>query len=217
MANKNSVAERRFAQAKTKFTEEGKKLRRFHLIGAIGLLLVLLSFFFTFAEIYNTTEGVGVEVRVRGFSFLMAGLTGKFTATDGIYGDLAVPFYYYAKEWCEIISTLTLVAGIIILATIILKVLACIFNVSLLTYITAVLETALTVLVVIVFIKALDMNNSQILPVYCSGNPACSIKSYAIIPAIVSLLVVVFEWFIVYKTALNQVNYRKAVKGATAK
>ena len=38
------------------------------------------------------------------------------------------------------------------------------------------------------FIVALSMKNGTILSRYCSGNPACSIKSLIIIPALLALI-----------------------------
>lgn len=214
MANKQSIAQRKIVASKNKFLEENKKLRRFNIVGILGLIITFLTFFCVFAEIYNTTEGVGVEVKVRGFSFLVAGITGKYSSTSSTYGDMAVPFYYYAKTWCETIGTLTLIAGILLVLSIVLKTLSTIFNYNFLSFVFTVLDVVLSVLLIIVFVKALDMSNSEILPIYCSGNPACSIKSYAIVPALVGLCVALLDGFIAFKYFLICKNHKNSVKGA---
>lgn len=59
--------------------------------------------------------------------------------------------------------------------------------------IMAVLHGAAGISLVVSFITALSMNRSDILPVYCSSNPACSIRSYTVIPAVILLAAIAFN------------------------
>ena len=171
-----------------KYDAAVKKIRIFPII-AIGIsVLVLALLFVTFANIYNSA--VGVEVKVSGWSFAIAGLTGKFTSPDAVYGDLAHPFYTFAAKWCESIATLTLVAAILVLVMIIVAVVSIIRQNYALNLISAVLSLAVFVLLIVCYVKGVDMVHSDIIPIYCSGNPLCSIQSYAIFPALFALGVV---------------------------
>lgn len=155
--------------------------------GAIILALtVILCYFLNWVYVYNT--GYGIEVKASGFSFIIATLSGKFYSTDKIYGDLAIPFYYYAKESCEILGILSLVSLILIIVTVLILIIIKITKFQMITFISILLSLCSSILLVACFVSALEMKNGQILSVYCGGNPKCYIGSLAILASVVSFI-----------------------------
>ncbi|MBQ1492435.1 MAG: hypothetical protein IIZ39_10805, partial [Blautia sp.] len=139
------------------------------------------------AQIYNT-DIPGVEVTTNGFSFLAAAVTGDYTSTGAIYKDLAVPFNYYAESWCFRMGLATLAAGITLLIALLAQLVTLLGKVYMLNLLSAVAGLLSGISLLVVFFIGTTMKNSDILPIYCSGNPACSIHTYAIVPAIALLL-----------------------------
>lgn len=123
-----------------------------------------------------------------GFNTFFAALTGKYSSAEKIYGDMAVPFYYYAKSYCETLGFLTVAAVSVMILTIILLIISVIKKTYRLNLIVCISFVAETVLLIVCFSVALSMNGSRILHGYCNDNPACSIRSYAIIPAVIALI-----------------------------
>lgn len=151
---------------------------------ALGLIGVALLFcFFDWTDIYNT-DIVGTEVEVNGWSYAIAGLTHNYSSTASVYGDMAVPFYYYATSWVETLGLLTVLAVALALVSAAVQIVGGVRKTLMLNVVTAVLNLAAAVLLTACFATALSMSGSDILPVYCSGNPACSIRSFAILPAL---------------------------------
>ena len=157
------------------------------LLITVSLVLLLLLLFVNFADVYNTTEGVGVEVKVSGWSFIMSALTGQYESPNAIYGDLAMPFYYDAAQWCETVATFALLSLVVILFNIAVQIIAVVKKMYVLNVASAILSVVTAVLLIVCFAEGLAMKDGTILSRYCSGNPACSIRSYAIVPAIFSL------------------------------
>ncbi len=179
-----------------------RSLPKKSLIAALLGIAVLLLFLVPWAEIYNT-DIPGVEVGTNGFSFWVAAVTRNFTGTGAVYKDLAVPFYYYAQVWCERIALATLVAGIALIVAVVAQLLTLLKKAY-----GAAIVSALGFLVAAVglgaaFWVASTMHNSDILPIYCSGNPGCSIHTYIYIPALVALVAGVNKMIILFP-------YRKA-------
>ena len=191
MANKKRQEEiRKQYQQKAKQQQYEKATKHLFIFPWVALgvsILVLLLMFVTFADVYNKAPEVGVEVKVSGWSFVMSGLTGNFTSADKIYGDMAMPFYYYAGEWCESVATFALLAVIAMIINIVLQVVAAIKKLHILNLASSILSVLAAVFLIICYVKGLGMKNGYILSIYCSGNPLCSIRSYAILPAIISL------------------------------
>lgn len=106
-----------------------------------------------------------------------------------MFGDIAVPFYYYAETGTVLTGILSLVLVIAALALAVLS--AVIFLRRKYDLLPLLLFAAgVTVLLLVGnLISSLALNGSQILPVYCSGNPACSIRSDAYFPLIAALAV----------------------------
>lgn len=179
------------------FKKACDKTRFYHFAGIVVCLITFLLFYVTFVEVYNTSYGV--EVKVNGWGFFTAGLTGGYSLPDKVYGDLAMPFYYYAKTYCESIGTMMAIVFFINIALIVLDFVVIFTRKHFLSFCSFVLGVVSAVLLLIVFITALSMKNSDILPVYCSGNPACSIKSRAIIPCLGMIVYAVCTGYIAVK------------------
>ena len=197
MANKSTREERIRLERQKQFDKESKKLIFAPIAGIVCYVAVMLLFFAHWADIYNT--GIpGVEVKITGFNTLFSAFTGfenlaasfleNFENAPASYGDMLVPFYYYAGGYCKALGGLTIAAFFAAILALISSVLMLFFKKNVFNLVSAGLYAAVFVLLLICFIVALSMSGSKILPVYCGGNPKCSIRSYAVIPAIISLL-----------------------------
>lgn len=169
--------------------------------GASIILLgvMLLFFFFGWCYIYNSKYGV--EVGCSGWNFICQSFCWNFKSDSKVFGDMAIPFYYYAKYH---VITLEIVTTVIFYLTIILIILAVINLVKpyiTVTQISLIISSLYSVVILAAFIVALAMNGSKILPKYCSNNPACSIQSLIIFPFLLSLGIL----------AVNIVLFRKLV------
>lgn len=164
-----------------------KHLFIFPIIALAVSVLVLLLMFVTFADVYNTAEGVGVEVKVKGWSFVISALTGQYTSPDAIYGDMAMPFYYYAAQWCESVAIFALLSVLVIIINAVVQIFTVVSKYHVLNVVSAVLSLLSAVLLIVCYAQGLAMKNGEILSVYCSGNPLCSIRSFAIYPALFAL------------------------------
>ena len=150
-------------------------------------ILLLALFFCDLSYIHNTD--VGREVSVSVWSYALATVSGSFSSPAAVFGDIAVPFYYYAETGTVLIGILSLVLVIAALALAVLS--AVVFLRRKYDLLPLLLFAAgVTVLLLVgSLISSLALNSSQILPIYCSGNPACSIRSDAYFPLIAALAV----------------------------
>ena len=112
---------------------------------------------------------------------------------DSIYGDLAVPFYYYATSYVESLTLYTLISLIGAVVAILVLIVAAAKKLYQLHGAALLLSAISTIFLLMSFGTALSMSNADILSVYCGGNPACSIRSFAIEPALLMLGVTVVE------------------------
>ncbi len=148
-------------------------------------ILLLALFFCDLSYIHNTD--VGREVSVSVWSYALATVSGSFSSPAAVFGDIAVPFYYYAETGTVLTGILSLVLVIAALALAVLS--AVVFLRRKYDLLPLLLFAAgVTVLLLVgSLISSLALNGSQILPVYCSGNPACSIRSDAYFPLIAAI------------------------------
>lgn len=190
MANKRLKEKNtRISQQKAKETRYNlicEEIRKFPLIGLAFTLISVLLFFVTWASVYNTDISEN-EVQINGFNCLIAAFTGKYSTTNPAIGDMSIPFYYYAKSHCEILGILTLIAFIASVLNIVVQTLTYITKKHALNVISIFLSLAAFILLIACFATALSMKNAKILSVYCSGNPACFIRSLAFFPALAAL------------------------------
>lgn len=184
--NKQRLEEIKKRENKKLYEKQAKALVFYPVVMLIAALITLLLYSANWAAIYNSDIG-GNEVSITGFNCLAALITDGFTSTDKSVGDMAVPFYYYAKAECESLSLATLVSLVILALSVIL---ICVTAVTKKHNLFAVGSAALiteAIALIVVYCIALGLKDGKILPVYCGGNPACSISSMALIPAFISL------------------------------
>ena len=196
MANRKTSEEIRKAseqqQKERKYASAMKTQRPLTLI-ALGLMVMALLFYFvTWADVYNTAIP-GPEVGFNGWNSALMAITRDYMSFDSIYGDLAVPFYYYATSYVESLTLYTLISLIGAVVAIVVLIVAAAKKLYQLHGVAMVLSVVSTVCLFMTFGTALSMSNADILSIYCGGNPACSIRSFAIEPALMMLCVAVVE------------------------
>lgn len=161
--------------------------------GAIAILLGLMFIFFFFGWCYVYNTDYGVEVNCSGWNFICMSFCWNFKSTNKVFGDMAVPFYYYAKYYVIVLEIMT---TIIFYLTLVLVALA-IINLKKVsrkvTKVFLIVSIVYSAMLLAAFITALTMNGSKILPKYCSGNPACSIQSLIIFPFLLSIVIMIIN------------------------
>ena len=179
-------------------------------------ILLLALFFCDLSYIHNTD--VGREVSVSVWSYALATVSGSFSSPAAVFGDIAVPFYYYAETGTVLTGILSLVLVIAALALAVLS--AIVFLKRKYDLLPLLLFAAgVTVLLLVgSLISSLALNGSQILPVYCSGNPsgnpACSIRSDAYFPllAAIAVLTVAIVAAVKYHSAHDILSGKRPVR-----
>ena len=175
-------------------------------------ILLLALFFCDLSYIHNTD--VGREVSVSVWSYALATVSGSFSSPAAVFGDIAVPFYYYAETGTVLTGILSLVLVIAALALAVLS--AVVFLKRKYDLLPLLLFSAgVTVLLLVgSLISSLALNGSQILPVYCSGNPACSIRSDAYFPllAAIAVLTVAIVAAVKYHSAHDILSGKRPVR-----
>lgn len=193
MANKRAREENVKRDKERRYELAKKEIYPLEIVACIIAVIVVLLFFLNWAYVNNTD--VGVEVKVSGFNAFIAGITGDYSSPSSEVGDMAIPFYMYAKSYSESLGLLTVVALFSAAATLVLGVINAVFALlkknRILNYPLAATSLVTAVLLILCFITALSMKDAQILSVYCGGNVKCSIGSLAVIPAVLSVAVTV--------------------------
>ena len=161
--------------------------------GAIIILLGLMFIFFFFGWCYVYNTDYGVEVNCSGWNFICMSFCWNFKSTNKVFGDMAVPFYYYAKYYVIVLEIMTTVIFYLTLALVALAILNLKKVSRKVTSIFMVVSIAYSVVLLAAFVTALTMNGSRILPKYCSGNPACSIQSLIIFPFLLSVAIMIIN------------------------
>ena len=192
MAKKEQREDNRRANLQQKkereFRAACKKLGPYATAELSLLVIALLLFFTNWLEIYNT-DIPGIEIGVSGFSTAICGLTGNYTLPDSVYGMMAA-FYYWVPGPCPALGVTTLAALIALVAALVLSILTVAKDLHQLDLPAAVLSVISAALMIAGFVLAKSMEPDMIAG-YCSGNPACSLRSYALVPAIVAVAVAV--------------------------
>ena len=204
MANNRRLEEIKKRESKKKYDEAVRGLSVYPLLTALISVIVLITFSMEWASVYNVDLG-GNEVEFSGFNLILAVFTDGYSKMDSSLGDIAVPFYYYAKQYCEELGVTTVIALAFAVITVIFAVIVAIKRAHKLNVAVAGCSVITAILLIICYAIALSMSGSDILPKYCSGNPACSISSAIIIPAIIALVSAV-------PSVIGAVKYRLAQK-----
>ena len=188
MANKKYLEKRLKEEKEKKLSNSRKKLRVFPLISLAIAVILLLLMFTDWAAVYNTDIG-GNEVKISGFNCVASGLSGNYTSSDSAFGNMAVPFNYYAGMYVTTLSVLAAVVMFVVIVHILIELFATITNkqgaFNVLSILFALAEAGLFIAC---YAIAISMKDSQILPKYCNNNPACSIHSQAILPGLFAIL-----------------------------
>ena len=85
--------------------EEKINLYRGMTIVLLGLMLIF--FFFGWCYVYN--KDYGVEVGCNGWNFICMSFYWNFTSPNQIFGDMAVPFFHWAKYYVIVLEIITTV------------------------------------------------------------------------------------------------------------
>ena len=182
---KNSLEQRRLEEIKKKEEAKRKKLRLLPLLSLLIAGVLLLMMLVNWAAVYNTNSGI--EVKVSGFQCVRAGISGNYTSADAAYGDIAVPFNYYAAGETHSLCTVSVIVLFVIVAHLVVLLFATITNKQgVFNLLGIVFSLAEFSLFIACYAVALSMKDASILSTYCNGNPACSIVSTAIVPALVA-------------------------------
>ena len=185
---KKDYLERKLQEEKQKkFESAWKKLRFLSLASLLFAGLLLIFMLVNWAAVYNTDSGI--EVKISGFNCVAAGLSGNYTGTDAAFGDMAVPFHYYAESYVKTLSVLSVIVMFVSIARILVEIFASITNKQgAFNFLGIGFGAAQSALFIWCYSVALSMKDARILAVYCGGNPACSIVSTAILPAVFAIL-----------------------------
>ena len=172
--------------------------------GIVVGAILLLCYFFGFSYVWNTSYGSEVSVNgwnyiIAGFAYIFSGFKFNFKATGVAFGDLAVPFNYYARVYVRVLAVTTVVSVIILLVYILLSALNIKKYSAKLETITMVVLYFLAVAFLVCIIVALTMNGSKILPKYCNSNPECSIATLAFLPFFITLITAIVHSVFLYK------------------
>ena len=165
--------------------------------GIVVGAILLLCYFFGFSYVWNTSYGA--EVSVNGWNYIISCMTWKFKETGALYGDIAVPFNYYAKYYTRVLAVATTVTFGVLLIYILLSALNIKKYSAKLETITMVVLYFLAVAFLVCIIVALTMNGSKILPKYCNSNPECSIATLAFFPFFITLITAIAHSVFLYK------------------
>lgn len=172
--------------------------------GIIVGVILLLCYFFGFSYVWNTSYGS--EASVNGWNYIIACFSWKFKETGAAYGDLAVPFNYYAKYYTRVLAVSTTISLGVLLAYIVMS----IFNIKKyhprLEKATMIILYILAVVYLVCVVTALTMNGSKILPKYCSGNPKCSIATLAFFPFFITLITAIVHSVFLYKNKEEEIQ-----------
>ena len=159
--------------------------------GMIPILLGLMLVFFFFGWCYVYNKDYGVEVNCSGWNFICMSFCWNFKSTEKVFGDMAVPFYYYAQYYVIVLEIITTV---IFYLTLVLIALAA-FNLKKpnrkITSVFMVISIIYSIFLLAAFITALTMNGSKILPKFCSSNPKCSVDSLISFPFLLSIVIMI--------------------------
>lgn len=194
--NKQSAQDKASKLKERQREELGFAMRFLGINNTLITVVAIIIMFAPFSYIYNS-DVAAKEAVVSGIGYAVSFITREFQSTASIYAQLAVPFYYYAKSWVltlALVSFITLLAGVLsILFNFIIIVLK---KYKLLT-IGAILNIVSAVTSIVCYVITKSMSKSDILPTYCSGNPACSISGYSYITAIVFAVSALFSIMLV--------------------
>ncbi len=155
------------------------------LLGACGVTLALYFTQFVFVD----NSDVGREVGVSGWSFFLATISGSFSSASKVFGDIAVPFYIYAKSFTVLAGVFTILSVVAFLSLIVLTTVILVKKQYWLSIFTLIASALAFLSLLVTTIICFAVSSADVLPIYCQGNPKCSIGSDAIYPLLLSLAI----------------------------
>ena len=187
MANKKSVEQRKQTARTEALLAKRRKLRVFPLISLVMTVILLLLMLTNWAAIYNT-DIPGNEIEYTGFQSVSAGLGGNYKSMDtSSFGHIAT-FNAYAGSAVKTLSLLSVIVLFVLVVHGLTELFAVITNKQSAFNVLDVIFTAASAgLFIGCYAVSVSMNDVMIAG-YCKGNPACSVQSSAIIPAILAIL-----------------------------
>ena len=188
MANKKYLEQRLQAEREKKYLSDRKKLRIFPLISLVIVAVLLLTMLATWTGLYNLDSSSYDGEVTTGYQCVAAALSDDYTSADqSRFGTLSVIFYPYAPSLVRTLCLFSVIVLFVMIGHLLTEVFALITNkqgvFNILAIVFAVTEA-------VFFILCYDTAISMTGPVrdgYC-GNPACTVKSSAIIPGLIAIL-----------------------------
>ena len=185
------MAETKAAKQARALRAKKQKILLFPKIAAAVNAVVLAACFLPFLGIYNT-DIQGIEIQVNGWNALFCGLSGQYTSTGALYGNMDI-FNYYATDACHSLGLWGMIA-MLLLVVLFAVTLATVFGKQPVLCVPAFALSLLGfVFLVLAYRSGMAVAQSNIIEVYCQSNPACSVESYATIPAVLLLGCVVLN------------------------
>lgn len=186
MANQKSVEQRKRSAREEALIAGRKKLRIFPLVPLVMTVVLLLLMLTNWAAIYNT-DMAGNEVEYTGFQSVSAGLGGNYKSMDtGSFGHIAT-FYAYVGGAVKTLSLLSVVVLFVSVVHGLVQLFAVITNKQGAFNVLDILFTLAEAGLFIGCYAVARSMNAEMIAGYCNGNPACSVQSSAIVPAILAL------------------------------
>lgn len=196
MANKKARQQEIINANKRKYDMAKKTLKMWPAITAAILVVAVLTVFVPFVDIYNDPNVAGafnpsanggrpfVEIGASGWNCLEIFIKNDYTSAES---QLA-PFYYHVTQtggepFVTMLATATFVAVASIVLSLVTQAVIFFTKAHKLSLITAALDFIAAAAFIVAFASALACSGKMI-PGYCSGNPACSVRSFALFPAI---------------------------------
>ena len=187
------MANKKYMEAKIKMEQEKayankrKKLRLFPLAALLLTVVLLLFMLSNWAGIYNTDIN-DYEVKVSGYNCVSAGISGDYTGIDTArFGNMAV-FNYHIPDYIQKLCTISVAVMFIVIAHLIINLFALITNKQgAFNVIGIVFAAAEAALFIACYAVGISFNDAGILTTYCNDNPACSVQSNAILPALFAI------------------------------
>ena len=213
MANKNARKQEIMTANRRKYDAAKKKLRLWQPVTAAVLATALLCVFVPFIEIYNNPAAPGafdpesnggrpfIELSAGGWQCLIIALTGDYTSAQS---KLAAFYYWVAQQGGQpyvtmlAVSSLVAVSGVIV--SMAMQAVMFFTKAHRLGIIALAADVIAALAFALAFVSAL-MCSAEMLAGYCNNNPACSIRSFAIIPALAAVAAAVLDFVHMFKSA----------------
>ncbi len=188
MANKKHIEEKLKTEQEKKRLSKRKIFRLFPLAALLLTVVLLLFMMVNWAAIYNTSMEDN-EIEISGYNCVSAGLSGNYTSMDtGRFGNMSV-FNYHAASYVYTLSVISVIVLFVLIVHGFINLFALITNKQgAFNVVGIVFAAAEAALFIACYAVALSIKDSGILTTYCNDNPACSIQSHAVLPALFAII-----------------------------